>query len=102
MLSQANSSVPDTFRKFKDRGLLVGFLVPTETGMSKSIMDAHESLRRYLKAQGAHDFEQQMQGTENEKTKAPSCWQMEKLLRRKLPCIDLTRNQVILEFGCMG
>ena len=68
MLSLSNLSVPDTLQKFKDRGIHVGFLVPTETGLSKSIMDAHESLRRYLKAQGAHDFEVQLQGTENKKS----------------------------------
>jgi hypothetical protein len=68
MLSQANLSVPDTLGQFKDRGISVGFLVPTETGLSKSIMDAHEGLRTYLKAKGAHDFDTQLQGNENKKS----------------------------------
>ena len=68
MLSQANLDVPETLQKFKDRGIPVGFLVPTETGLGKSIMDAHKSLRRFLKTNNLHDFESQLQGTENKKS----------------------------------
>ena len=65
MLSQANLNVSETLQKFKDRGISVGFLVPTETGLGKSIMDAHKSLRRFFKANNLHDFDAQFQGTEN-------------------------------------
>jgi len=68
MLSQANLDVPETLQKFKDRGIPVGFLVPTETGLGKSIMDAHGNLRRFLKANNLHDYDAQLQGTENKKS----------------------------------
>ncbi len=40
MLSSANLNVTDTLRLFKSAGLKVSFLVPTATGLAKSIMDA--------------------------------------------------------------
>lgn len=42
-----------------------GFLVPTPTGLEKSILDAHEDLRNYLKKAGLHDFDLQDQGPEH-------------------------------------
>ena len=39
MLSQSNISVVDTLREFKKVNIPVCFLVPTETGLKKSIMD---------------------------------------------------------------
>lgn len=48
MLTSANIDVAETLQKFKERGIPVGFVVPTETGLTKSIMDAHDSLRRFF------------------------------------------------------
>jgi hypothetical protein len=48
-----------------------GYVVPTKVGLEKSLLDAHMSLRRYLKANGFHDFDQQGQGPE-EKIILPS------------------------------
>ncbi len=67
MLSSANIDVAETLQKFKDRGIAVGFIVPTETGLNKSIMDAHDNLRRFLSKHGIHDYEKQSQGTDNKK-----------------------------------
>ena len=67
MLTSANIDVAETLQQFKERGIAVGFIVPTETGLTKSIMDAHDSLRRFLMKHGVHDYENQRQGTENKK-----------------------------------
>src|SRR5688572_680870 len=40
----------------------VAYLVPTATGMAKSIMDATAPVRALLKDSGYHDYEQQRQG----------------------------------------
>ena len=42
-----------------------GFLVPTPTGLEKSILDAHEDLRFFLAKSGLHNFDEQGQGPEN-------------------------------------
>ena len=67
VLSSANIDVAETLSHFKNRGIPVGFIVPTETGLSKSIMDAHDSLRRFLVKHGIHDYEDQRQGADNKK-----------------------------------
>ena len=46
-----------------------GYLVPTETGLQKSILDAHESLRKFLKQHNYHDYSTQGQGQENKAVK---------------------------------
>ena len=66
MLTSANIDVAETLQQFKE-GIPVGFIVPTETGLTKSIMDAHDSLRRFLVKHGIHDYEDQRQGTDNKK-----------------------------------
>lgn len=67
MLTLSNIDVAETLEKFKQRGVQVGFLVPTETGLKKSIMDAHEGLRRFFLKQNLHDYDKQSKGTENKK-----------------------------------
>ena len=42
-----------------------GYLVPTQTGLEKSILDAHEALRKFLKQNHYHDYAVQGQGSEN-------------------------------------
>lgn len=64
MLSLANISVVETLRSFKSAGVPVSFLVPTKTGLDKSIMDATKSLRDFFKSQDLHNYEHQQQGTE--------------------------------------
>ena len=49
----------------------VSLLEPTETGLKKSILDATFPVRRYLRDNQLHDYENQRQGPEN-KTLIPS------------------------------
>ena len=49
-----------------DQMVSVSFLVPTETGLNKSIMDATQDFREFL-ASDMHMFDEQKQGTENKK-----------------------------------
>ena len=67
MLGEADVSIQEVLRYFTRKGLDVGLLVPTETGMGKSIMDATGNVRDFLKASGIHDFEKQPQGTEHKR-----------------------------------
>lgn len=61
-LAQADRPITDVIGVFSSRWLEVGLLVPTPTGLEKSIMDAHSGLRDFLKAKGLHDYDRQGQG----------------------------------------
>ena len=65
MLSQSNIPVVEALRAFKSAGISVAFLVPTSTGLEKSIMDATQPLRSYLREKNIHDFSTQHQGTDH-------------------------------------
>ena len=65
MLSGSNLDIAEIYTKFKEKGIAVSFLVPTRTGLEKSIMDAHASLREYLKNNNIHDYSKQGQGPEH-------------------------------------
>lgn len=67
MLSASNLEVSEVLHAFSAIGLDCTFLVPTRTGLEKSIMDATGSLRAFLKSEDIHDFESQKQGPENKK-----------------------------------
>lgn len=67
MLSLANIDVTETLGWFRSKGLKVSFLVPTETGLQKSIMDATLDLRNFLSSNNLHNFDDQNQGIENKK-----------------------------------
>lgn len=67
MLKLSNIDIVATYRLFKDRGMNVTFIVPTETGLEKGIMDATEEVRTYLEATGAHDYDIQAQGQDHKK-----------------------------------
>lgn len=62
MLERADRPIEGVLRAFAAQGTEVGFLVPTETGLAKSIMDAHGELRDYLRRTGLHDFGRQAKG----------------------------------------
>lgn len=68
MLSSADVQVQDVLRYFTQKGLDVGLLVPTETGMGKSIMDATGNVRDFLRNAGIHDYDTQLQGQDHKKT----------------------------------
>ncbi len=63
----ANISIPETLSIFRTEELQVSLLVPTETGLEKSIMDATHELREFLSKFGIHNFDNQKQGTSNKK-----------------------------------
>ena len=48
-----------------ERDIDFSFLLPTSTGLEKSIMDAVSPLRDYLNQKGTHDYVKQAQGPEN-------------------------------------
>lgn len=57
---------PDKFIPyFTEISIPMAFLVPTPTGMKKSIMDATTPIRLLLKSSEIHDYEVQKQGPEN-------------------------------------
>lgn len=62
MLTASDVSVQDVLRYFTQRGIEVGLLVPTATGMAKSIMDATGNVRDFLRSSGLHDYDVQPQG----------------------------------------
>ena len=65
MLSASNIDVLDTLRLIKSYGLSCSFLVPTHTGMDKSIMDATAEVREFLSTHNLHNYSLQKQGPEN-------------------------------------
>ena len=67
MLNLSNIDIVATYRLFKERGMNVTFIVPTETGLEKSIMDATEEVRTYLEMTGGHSYDSQCQGQEHKK-----------------------------------
>lgn len=62
MLERADRPIEEVMRAFAAHGVEAGFLVPTETGLAKSIMDAHGELRDYLRRVRLHDYERQAKG----------------------------------------
>jgi hypothetical protein len=62
MLEKSDTSISDALKAFNAFDLEVGLIVPTKTGMEKSIMDATASLRDYLRDNGFHDYDTQGQG----------------------------------------
>ncbi len=65
MLSISDVNIADHLPYFADLGLPVAFLVPTLTGMGKSIMDATMPVRELFKKAEIHDYSVQGQGPEN-------------------------------------
>lgn len=63
MLEKSDTSISDALKAFNAFDIEVGLLVPTKTGLDKSIMDATASLRDYLRDNGVHDFDAQAKGT---------------------------------------
>lgn len=67
MLSLSNVDVAEKLSWFKARGFIVSFIVPTKTGLHKSIMDATEDFRNFLSESGLHNFKEQKQGTDHKR-----------------------------------
>lgn len=62
MLEKSDTSISETLKIFNALNLEVGFIVPTETAMRKSIMDATASMREYLDYMKFHDYARQGKG----------------------------------------
>lgn len=62
MLSLSKTDLKTVLPIFSSRGVDVTFLVPTPTGLDKSIMDAIAPLREFLARTGLHDYQSQAQG----------------------------------------
>lgn len=67
MIEKADISLNDVIGLLSKFNIAATYLVPTPTGMEKSIMDATSPLRSYLKENKIHDYDIQPQGTENKK-----------------------------------
>ena len=80
MLAKADMKVDVVASELAKYGVEAAYVVPTPTGLSKSIMDAHEHLRNFLKSKGLHDFANQNQGPDS---------------KRKIPIKLLTRESII-------
>ena len=65
MLAKSDISISSIIKIFKTYGVRCSFLVPTETGLNKAIMDAGSSLRQFLSDNKIHNYEAQKTGPEN-------------------------------------
>lgn len=65
MLSSADTSLSEIAQKLLEKNLPFGFLVPTENALKRSIIDAHDSFRSFLKQNNIHCFKDQKKGTPN-------------------------------------
>lgn len=63
MLSMSDTNINLFFSTFAELGIPVAFLVPTCTGMEKSIMDATAPIRDLLLSAQIHDYNSQLQGS---------------------------------------
>lgn len=64
MISTADVSISDVLAFLGSNGLRATILVPTETGLEKSIMDATYEVREYFKSCDFHDYSTQQQGVD--------------------------------------
>jgi len=62
MLSNIGVVIDEVVRELAQFGKEATFFVPTETGLHKSIIDAHAQFRTYLLAHKIHDYSSQGQG----------------------------------------
>jgi MvaI/BcnI restriction endonuclease family len=80
MLSKADKNIKEVMAELATHGIEAAYIVPTITGLEKSILDAHEGLRNFFKRMNFHDYGSQQQGTEN------------KILEK---CFYITENEII-------
>lgn len=64
MLTKADIPISEVITSLSSFRVEAGFLVPTPTGLEKSILDAHEDLRFFLAKSRLHYFDKQGQGPE--------------------------------------
>lgn len=71
MLAESDFPIEDAIEIFASFGIEAAFVVPTQTGYEKSILDAHKSVRAFLKFHGIHDFDSQGLGADEFGKKIP-------------------------------
>ena len=84
MLSRSDMPVIQVIKDLARYGIEAGYIVPTETGLEKGIMDAHESLRSFLLAKGIHDFKDQPQGDRGKVLLEVNVIDRQGIIKRKL------------------
>ena len=62
MLANSDTNIEDVASIILGHNYDVAFLVPTETGLKKSILDAHQSIKALFQREQFHDYENQRQG----------------------------------------
>lgn len=62
MLETSDRPIENIMAILANQGVEAGYLVPTRTGLKKSILDAHGSLRDYFRLTKFHDYGTQAQG----------------------------------------
>lgn len=67
MLTKSDTSIDLIAAAFAEHGVDAGYFVPTDTGLQKSIIDAHEGIRHFLKLKSLHNFYEQKQGPDHKK-----------------------------------
>lgn len=67
MLTNSDTNIEKILSLFTNKDIEVSFLVPTETGLQKSIIDAIHPFRQYLKKNNIHDYSEQSQGAHNKR-----------------------------------
>lgn len=72
MLAQSDFPITEAIRHFSRFGAEAAYLVPTSTGLKKSILDAHQSFRSFLAAKGIHHYNEQSVGPSNKETRQVS------------------------------
>jgi hypothetical protein len=65
MLNRSDTDIKDVVSYLAKYSVEGGYIVPTQTGLEKSILDAHESLRKFLKQNNYHDYATQGLGGEH-------------------------------------
>jgi hypothetical protein len=62
VLARSDRPIDEVIRVLAGIGVEAGYLVPTETGLDNSILDAHSQLKDYFRREGLHDYEAQGRG----------------------------------------
>ena len=65
MLSKSDTNIADVISIFQSLNLDCCFIVPTETSLEKSILDATFQVRDFFKEKNYHNFDNQHQGNDN-------------------------------------
>jgi hypothetical protein len=71
VLSQSDSPVDQAISDFTEVGIEADYLVITETGLDRRLMNVHAPLRAFLKKYRIHDYEQQGSRRRDQGREAP-------------------------------